>query len=111
MAELRTGVRVRAEGLGITAKTLVTFLVLLYDTWRGADGKLALLAFAGGQFAYGGFVLGTYIAYYGAPNIWPTKSPRTKYENPEFRCVSTNKRCILDTNLDIFLTQQFCDSP
>lgn len=111
MAELRTGVRVRAEGLGITAKTLVTFLVLLYDTWREADGKLALLAFAGGQLAYGGFVLGTYITYYGTQNMWPTQSPQTKYESPEFDYVSTNAGYILETNLDISLTQQFCDYP
>lgn len=110
MAELRTGVRVRAEGLGITAKTLVTFLVLLYDTWRGADGKLALLAFAGGQLAYGTFVLGTYIVYYGTRNMWPTRSPQIKYGIPIFiRCQLMGGT--LGMNLNISLTQQSCDYP
>ncbi|KAG6855616.1 hypothetical protein H0H87_000251 [Tephrocybe sp. NHM501043] len=61
MAELRTGVRVRAEGLGITAKTVVTFLVLVYDFRSGGDGALALIAFAAGQLAYGAAVLATYL--------------------------------------------------
>jgi oligosaccharide translocation protein RFT1 len=64
MAELRTNVRVTAEGLGIAGKTLTTFLILLYDTWRGG-GTLALLSFAGGQLAYGLIVLLTYLAFYG----------------------------------------------
>ncbi|KAG5646159.1 hypothetical protein DXG03_004212 [Asterophora parasitica] len=75
MAELRTGVRVRAEGLGITTKTVVTFLVLLYDLRRGGEGTLALIAFAGGQLAYGAAVLATYVAAYGAGHIWITRPP------------------------------------
>lgn len=83
MAELRTGVRVRAEGLGITSKTVVTFLVLLYDTRRGGrQGELALLAFAGGQLAYGVSVLLTYVAHYGRAHL----KPRTP---PKLKCVGT----------------------
>jgi oligosaccharide translocation protein RFT1 len=105
MSELRTGVRVRAEGLGITAKTLVTFLVLLYDTRSNASGKLALLAFAGGQLAYGTFVLGTYVTYYGTQKMWPTKPPRTKYEFHNFNWTSNDTIYTLGTSLDISLTR------
>jgi oligosaccharide translocation protein RFT1 len=68
MAELRTNVRVRAEGLGITGKTVVTFLVLVYDS-RREERTLALLAFATGQLAYGIIVLGAYLACYGTGNL------------------------------------------
>ncbi|KAG6878046.1 hypothetical protein C0993_000369 [Termitomyces sp. T159_Od127] len=68
MAELMTGIRVRAEGLGITSKTVVTFLVLVYDMRSGGEGALALIAFAGGQLVYGATVLGTYLAAYGSSN-------------------------------------------
>lgn len=73
MAELMTGIRVRAEGLGITSKTVVTFLVLIYDHRSGGDGALALIAFAGGQLAYGATVLGTYLAAYGVDSWWPRR--------------------------------------
>lgn len=74
MAQLRTGVRVRAEGLGITSKTLVTFFILLYDSGRRElQGELALIAFAAGQLAYGGVVCATYLAYYGRIHIWPQR--------------------------------------
>ncbi|KAF5376097.1 hypothetical protein D9615_007755 [Tricholomella constricta] len=78
MAELRTGMRVRAEGLGITVKTVVTFLVLLYDLRRGGEGALALIAFAGGQLAYGAAVLATYVAAYGAGHMWLRRPPLSK---------------------------------
>lgn len=72
MAELRTNVRVKAEGLAITVKTLVTFLVLVYDASRGeSGGTLTLLAFAGGQMAYGITALLTYLAYYLVRDAWP----------------------------------------
>jgi oligosaccharide translocation protein RFT1 len=75
MGELRTIVRVRAEGLGITAKTLVTFLVLVYDARRNSDaeGRLALLAFAFGQLAYSSAVLATYAADAGYVTLLPTR--------------------------------------
>ncbi len=50
MTTLQTGVRVRAEGLGITAKSLATFAILFPDHRRGSS-TLALVAFAGGQLA------------------------------------------------------------
>ncbi|KAG5650470.1 hypothetical protein H0H81_012133 [Sphagnurus paluster] len=87
MAGLQTGVRVRAEGFGITSKTVVTFIVLVYDARRvgGGDGALALLAFAGGQLAYGAGVLLTYIAAYGTRPLWPQRlaSLKTPYFDPE----------------------------
>ncbi|RDB21551.1 Oligosaccharide translocation protein RFT1 [Hypsizygus marmoreus] len=87
MAELRTGVRVKAEGLGITVKTIVTFLVLLYDM-RSGGHTLALLAFAAGQLAYGAAVLFIYVAYYGVQSTWPKRPPQTQdkpthYFDPE----------------------------
>lgn len=88
MAGLQTGVRVRAEGFGITSKTVVTFIVLVYDARRvgGGDGALALLAFAGGQLAYGAGVLLTYIAAYGTRPLWPQRLASLK--------------CVLSASLD-----------
>lgn len=78
MAELRTKVRVRAEGLGITGKALITFFMLVYDTRRGeGQGALALLAFAGGQLTYGVIVLLTYLTFYGAGYL-QSRTFRTK---------------------------------
>ncbi|KAK7033588.1 Oligosaccharide translocation protein rft1 [Paramarasmius palmivorus] len=61
MKELKTHIRVRAEGTGITFKTIVTFLVLFYD----GGGDLALLGFAFGQLAYGTTVFLIYMWSYG----------------------------------------------
>ena len=84
MSELRTNIRVTAEGLGIISKPVVTFLVLLYDARTGAQGSLALLAFAGGQLAYGAVVLGTYMVYYHPRQIWPKRLPPNP-QNPYAR--------------------------
>ncbi|KAJ3503584.1 hypothetical protein NLJ89_g8367 [Agrocybe chaxingu] len=73
MTSLKTGVRVRAEGLGITFKSITTFLVLLYDS-RWGSGSLALLAFALGQLVYSGVMFGTYLVYLGSEYMRP-KSP------------------------------------
>lgn len=70
MTELKVGVRVRAEGLGVTAKSLTTFLVLVYDA-RAGTGGLALVAFALGQLMYSAVVFGTYIAYLGVGYMRP----------------------------------------
>ena len=87
MSELRTNIRVTAEGLGIISKPVVTFLVLLYDARTGAQGSLALLAFAGGQLAYGTMVLGTYMVYYHPHRIWPKRLP----PNPQHPCACSLK--------------------
>ncbi|KAF9451311.1 RTF domain-containing protein [Macrolepiota fuliginosa MF-IS2] len=72
MVRLKTNVRVRAEGAGITAKSVVTFLVLLYDVRRGGgEGRLALLAFAVGQLAYSLVCLGVYLGYFGVGTLRP----------------------------------------
>ncbi|OJA11584.1 hypothetical protein AZE42_01937 [Rhizopogon vesiculosus] len=73
MGEVRTGVRVRAEGLGITCKTLVTYLVLLYDSTRPDPGDFALVAFALGQLAYSAIVFLSYVYQMGYPTFWPTR--------------------------------------
>lgn len=73
MGEVRTGARVRAEGLGITCKTLVTYIVLLYDSTRPDSGEFALVAFALGQFAYSSVVFFSYVYQMGYPTFWPTR--------------------------------------
>ncbi|GLB44124.1 putative rft-1-domain-containing protein [Lyophyllum shimeji] len=88
MTQLRTRDRVKAEGLGITSKTIVTFLVLLHDLRSGGNGSLALIAFAAGQLAYGAAVLATYVAAYGTRHMWPkrtlsTKGKSSNYFDPE----------------------------
>ena len=72
MGEVQTGVRVRSEGVGITGKALVTALVLWVDSctmW--GSGRLALLAFAGGQLTYGVLVLAMYVSHFGIGSYWP----------------------------------------
>jgi hypothetical protein len=77
---------VRAEGLGVTAKSLTTFLVLMYDA-RAGTGGLALVAFALGQLMYSAVVFGTYIAYLGVGYMRPqlpsppSSSPSSGYAN------------------------------
>ncbi|KAF8885659.1 Rft protein-domain-containing protein [Infundibulicybe gibba] len=72
MAKLRTDIRVRAEGLGITGKTLATLAILVYDARYSVEpGSLALLAFAGGQLAYSTVLLLTYVWFYGTKYLWP----------------------------------------
>jgi oligosaccharide translocation protein RFT1 len=73
MGEVRTGVRVRAEGLGITCKTLVTYLILLYDSTRPEPGDLALVAFALGQSVYSVVVFFIYVYQMGYPTFWPVR--------------------------------------
>lgn len=66
MGEVLTGVRVRAEGMGIMSKTATTCFVLWYDSRRGAhSGELGLVAFAAGQLAYGFFLFATYFSHFG----------------------------------------------
>ncbi|KAF7353695.1 hypothetical protein MVEN_01054400 [Mycena venus] len=72
MAEMKTHIRVRAEGMGITAKTLATYLVLLYDFKANMDGDLALLAFAMGQLSYSLVVLVIYLSHYGFSALFPS---------------------------------------
>ncbi|KAK1220356.1 Oligosaccharide translocation protein rft1 [Marasmius sp. AFHP31] len=65
MAELKTHIRVRAEGAGITLKTIVTFIVLFYDYTAQSKRDFALLSFALGQLAYGACVFAIYAWSYG----------------------------------------------
>ncbi|KAJ3758259.1 Rft protein-domain-containing protein [Lentinula raphanica] len=69
MVNLKTHLRVRAEGVSITAKTLTTFFVLVYDASRG-HGDLALLAFAFGQLSYGASLFFMYLREYREA-VWP----------------------------------------
>ncbi|KAG2158043.1 Rft protein-domain-containing protein [Suillus bovinus] len=73
MGEVRTGARVRAEGLGITCKTIVTYLILLYDSTRPDSGEFALVAFALGQLTYSNVVFFSYAYQMGYPTFWPIR--------------------------------------
>ncbi|KAF8645628.1 hypothetical protein AX16_007710 [Volvariella volvacea WC 439] len=65
MAELRTNTRVRAEGLGMMCKAVITVLILLWDNQKGGKGDMALLAFAAGQIMYSLVLLAVYSRQYG----------------------------------------------
>lgn len=78
MVDLKTNVRVRAEGLGITAKSILTFLVLLYDSRQGS-GDFALVAFAVGQLGYSVVMFFTYIVSFGWDVIQPKKPSSPGY--------------------------------
>ena len=78
MVDLKTNVRVRAEGLGITAKSILTFLVLLYDSRRGT-GDFALVAFAVGQLGYSVVMFFTYVVSFGWGVIQPKKPSSPGY--------------------------------
>ncbi|KAF9477448.1 Rft-1-domain-containing protein, partial [Pholiota conissans] len=69
MTHLKINIRMRAEGLGVAAKSLTTFFVLLYDSCWGTGG-LALIAFALGQVMYSAIVFLTYIIYLGGDPMW-----------------------------------------
>lgn len=79
MVELKTGIRVRAEGLGITAKSVVTFVVLFYDSRGQSKGDLALLAFAFGQLVYGIVMLMVYVSYLGKGYLYPKRPSSSRY--------------------------------
>ncbi|KAH7905716.1 Rft protein-domain-containing protein [Hygrophoropsis aurantiaca] len=71
IGEHRTGIRVRAEGLGIAVKSVITYFILLYDSKQGlSTGRYALQAFALGQLAYSLLVFATYTTYLGFPSFW-----------------------------------------
>lgn len=89
MIELKTDVRVRAEGLGITAKSLATLAILYLDVRRGQD-DLALIAFALGQLAYAGTVWVVYAAKFGG-FMWLKK--------PKARASSAGKEGYFDKGL------------
>jgi oligosaccharide translocation protein RFT1 len=74
---MKTHIRVRAEGTGVMLKTLVTFLVLFYDSKADMDGALALIAFAMGQLSYSLCLLGVYLSHYGFSALFPI-SPSTR---------------------------------
>lgn len=67
--QLQFNVRVRAEGLAVTAKTVTTFLFLVLTS-----SEWALVAFAAGQAAYGLVTLLMFLqAYRSELNLWPRK--------------------------------------
>ncbi|KAF8583415.1 Rft-1-domain-containing protein [Ramaria rubella] len=63
--DLRFNIRIQAEGLAIVSKTIVTFTLLAV-----APSKWALVAFAGGQTAYGCMTLVSYVHAYGLRNMF-----------------------------------------
>ncbi len=75
---LKTTVRVRAEGLGIIIKSVTAFLILLYDTKFG-QGNLSLLAFAFGQLLYSTTMFVKYLTYFGLKAMQPKLSSVSGY--------------------------------
>jgi oligosaccharide translocation protein RFT1 len=71
VAQSRTQLRVRAEGLAVISRTTTTFLVLLYDYKYGYHGVLALLGFAAGQLSYSFVLVSLYAASYGPGRLSP----------------------------------------
>ena len=78
MGEVRTDVRVRAEGLGIIIKTITTYLILLYDSKSRNSGELALMAFALGQLAYSATVFWVYKLRFPETSLWLTSLPEPR---------------------------------
>jgi len=78
MVDLKTNVRIRAEGFGITAKSILTFLILLNDSRQGS-GDFALVAFAVGQLAYSVVMFLTYVASFGWGAVRPKKPSSPRY--------------------------------
>ncbi|EED81798.1 predicted protein, partial [Postia placenta Mad-698-R] len=65
--DVRVDLRVKAEGIAVILKTLVTFVILVIGS-----ANVALLAFAAGQAAYSLALLGTYMRDYKQPPLfWP----------------------------------------
>ena len=81
MAELKTSVRVRAEGIGITSKSLMTFLLLFYNTRRAKDDDIALVAFAAGQLMYSVALFFAYTAHIGDQHMWPKRPSASGYSH------------------------------
>ena len=74
--ELRLTVRVRAEGVAVVSKSVVTFLVLAF-----ASGEWALVGFAAGQVAYGLSLLVVFLgAYKGHINCVPKRVQKELHE-------------------------------
>lgn len=72
MGDLHTSVRIRAEGMGMTSKTIIAFLILWYDSKEEPrSGELTLLAFASGQLANGIVIFVTYLIHFRKVHWWP----------------------------------------
>ncbi len=79
MADLNTGIRLRAEGIAIVGKSATTFFVLLLDPHRDdSDQHRALLAFALGQTFYSLCVWAIYAAHYGRQYLYPKRPPKNE---------------------------------
>lgn len=87
MGELRTSLRVRAEGAGIIAKTGSTFLVILAGERAGGKGVYALIAFALGQLAYAMTVLFIYVRHYGVNSLKPRRLPGSMYVHKRYPAI------------------------
>ncbi|PPQ98651.1 hypothetical protein CVT24_004149 [Panaeolus cyanescens] len=80
MSTLQTSVRVRAEGLAISAKSIATLLVLVYDAKRqhAQPGELGLISFAVGQLAYSTVLFLSYLVNFGMAAIFPGRPADAK---------------------------------
>ncbi|KAI6150941.1 Rft protein-domain-containing protein [Pisolithus tinctorius] len=93
MGEARTSVRVRAEGLGISSKTAVTYLALLLDTYLG-EQKFTLIAFALGQITYSSIIFVIYLLEMLDSRLLPVRLSLTSSRSPPIR--SPGYRLIAD---------------
>ncbi|KAI6019713.1 Rft protein-domain-containing protein [Pisolithus orientalis] len=84
MGEARTSVRVRAEGLGISSKTAVTYLALLLDTYLG-EQKFTLIAFALGQITYSSIIFVIYLLEMPDSRLLPVRLSLTSSRSPPIR--------------------------
>lgn len=73
LSELKVHVRVRAEASSIVAKAIGSVLLITI-----LDSEWSLVAFAGGQLAYGAATLGIFAREYGSSSRFWTKSVTEK---------------------------------
>ena len=64
ISQLKVRIRVRAEGAAVVAKAVATVVLLVT-----LDKEWSLVAFAGGQVAYGAAVLGIFVGEYGLGSL------------------------------------------
>lgn len=84
---LDSSLRVRAEGLAVVVRSIVTVGTLAYDARASkGSGTLSLLAFALGQLAYSLALLAVYWKKYGVLTNLTIKRPKsTRNESHEKR--------------------------
>ena len=74
MAGLQTKIRLRAEGVAVVGKSMITFLVMYTDPYKDDPQKhRALVAFALGQVFYSVCVQVFFLYHFGTAYLFPKK--------------------------------------